>query len=184
VVPLFTEQIDNGGPVTVTHPEVTRYFMSIPEAAQLVLQASSMAQGGDIFILDMGEPVKILDLAHRMIHLKGYSIKGEDNREGDIAIEFTGLKPGEKLFEELLVSGDVVGTDHRKIMRAQDGFLPWTELRGALNTLEQACDTFDYDAVKTFIEGLVEGGSLEAQLGDLTPRADVVSLKPAKPEKH
>lgn len=180
VVPLFTEQIDNGGPVTVTHPEVTRYFMSIPEAAQLVLQASSMAQGGDIFILDMGEPVKILDLAHRMIHLNGYSIKGEVSPEGDIAIEFTGLKPGEKLYEELLVSGDVVGTDHRKIMRAEDGHLPWTELRGALNTLEQACDTFDYDAVKTFIEGLVEGGSLEAQLGDLSPRADVVSLKPVK----
>lgn len=180
VVPLFTEQIENGGPVTVTHPEVTRYFMSIPEAAQLVLQASSMAQGGDIFILDMGEPVKILDLAHRMIHLKGYSIKGEDSPAGDIAIQFSGLKPGEKLYEELLVSGDVVGTEHRKIMRAEDGHLPWTELRGALNTLEQACDTFDYDAVKTFIEGLVEGGSLEAQLGDLTPRADVVSLKPAK----
>jgi len=180
VVPLFTEQIDNGGPVTVTHPEVTRYFMSIPEAAQLVLQASSMAQGGDIFILDMGEPVKILDLAHRMIHLKGYSIKGEDSPEGDIAIEFTGLKPGEKLYEELLVSGHVVGTDHRKIMRAEDGHLPWTELRGALNTLEQACDTFDYDAVKNFIEGLVEGGSLEAQLGDLSLRADVVSLKPVK----
>ena len=183
VVPLFTEQIENGGPVTVTHPEVTRYFMSIPEAAQLVLQASSMAQGGDIFILDMGEPVKIVDLAYRMIHLKGYSIKGEDNTDGDdgdIVVQFTGLKPGEKLYEELLVSGDVEGTDHRKIMRAQDGHLPWTELRGALNTLEQACDTFDYDAVKTFIEGLVEGASLETQLGDLTPRAAVVALNKAK----
>ena len=129
-----------------------------------------------------GEPVKILDLAHRMIHLKGYSIKGEDNTDGDIEVEFTGLKRGEKLYEELLVSGDVVGTDHRKIMRAQDGHLPWTELRGALNTLEQACDTFDYDAVKTFIEGLVEGGSLESQLGDLTPRAAVVNLNQANPD--
>ena len=182
VVPLFTEQIEQGGPVTVTHPEVTRYFMSIPEAAQLVLQASSMAQGGDIFILDMGEPVKILDLARRMIRLKGYSVKTSEEDHGDIAIEFTGLKPGEKLYEELLVSGDVVGTDHRKIMRADDGHLPWIDLRGALNTLEQACDTFDYDAVKAFIEGLVEGASLEAQLGDLTPRANVVPLPTAKPD--
>jgi len=132
--------------------------------------------------LDMGKPVKILDLANRMIHLKGYSIKGPHNPDGEIEIEFTGLKPGEKLHEELLVSGDVVGTDHRKIMRADDGHLPWMELRGALNTLEQACDTFDYEAVKTFIEGLVEGGSLESQLGDLTPRADVVALNKANPD--
>ena len=180
VVPLFSEQIDQGGPVTVTHPEVTRYFMSIPEAAQLVLQASSMAEGGDIFILDMGKPVKIIDLAHRMIHLKGYAIKGSDNPNGEIEIQFTGLKPGEKLHEELLVSGDVVGTDHPKIMRAEEGHVPWKELRGALNTLEQACDTFDYEAVKTFIEGLIEGASLEDQLGDLTPRAGVVPLKPVK----
>jgi len=180
VVPLFAEQIENGGPVTVTHPEVTRYFMSIPEAAQLVLQASSMAQGGDIFILDMGEPVKILDLAQRMIHLKGLSVKGEGALEGDIAVEFTGLQRGEKLYEELLVSGDVVGTDHRKIMRAEDEFLPWAELRGALNTLEQACDTFDYKAVKMFIEGLVEGASLQAQLGDLSPKANVFSLNTKK----
>jgi len=178
VVPLFSEQIDSGGPLTVTHPDVTRYFMSIPEAAQLVLQAASMSTGGDIFLLDMGSPVKILDLAHRMVHLKGYTIKDEKNPEGDIEIQFTGLKPGEKLHEELLVSGDVVGTDHRKIMRAQEGHPPWTELRGALNTLEQACDTYDYDAVKTFIEGLVEGADLESQLGDLTPRAAVVDIKP------
>ena len=178
VVPLFSEQIDKGGPLTVTHPDVTRYFMSIPEAAQLVLQAASMSEGGDIFLLDMGSPVKILDLAHRMVHLKGYSIKDKENPEGDIEIQFTGLKPGEKLHEELLVSGDVVGTDHRKIMRAQEGHPPWTELRGALNTLEQACDTYDYDAVKTFIEGLVEGADLESQLGDLTPRAAVVEIKP------
>ncbi len=180
VVPLFTEQIESGGPVTVTHPDVTRYFMSIPEAAQLVLQASSMATGGDVFLLDMGKPVKILDLAHRLIHLKGYSIKDDDNPEGDIEVQFTGLKPGEKLHEELLVNGDVIGTDHRKIMRAEEGYLPWTELRGALNTLEQACDTFDYEAVKTFIEGLVEGADLESQLGELTQRADVVTLPRAK----
>jgi FlaA1/EpsC-like NDP-sugar epimerase len=159
---------------------VTRYFMSIPEAAQLVLQASSMASGGDVFLLDMGEPMKILDLAHRMIHLKGYTVKSEENSDGEIEIEFTGLQPGEKLHEELLVSGDVVGTDHRKIMRAEETYLPWKDLRGALNTLEQACETFDYDAVKTFIEGLVEGADLESQLGDLTHRGDVVSLSQIK----
>jgi FlaA1/EpsC-like NDP-sugar epimerase len=180
VVPLFVEQIENGGPVTVTHPDVTRYFMSIPEAAQLVLQAGSMAQGGEVFLLDMGKPVKILDLAHRIISLKGFTIKDDLHPDGEIEIVFTGLKPGEKLHEELLVGGDVTGTDHRKIMRAQEGYLPWKELRGALNTLEQACETFDYDAVKTFIEGLVEGADLESQLGDLYPRAHVVTLNPVK----
>ena len=183
VVPLFSEQIENGGPVTVTHPEVTRYFMSIPEAAQLVLQASSMARGGDIFLLDMGQPVKILDLARRMIHLKGLTAREENGSEGEIEIQITGLQPGEKLHEELLVSGDVEGTDHRKIMRARERYLSWTELRGALNTLEQACDTFDYDAVKTFIEGLLEGTDLEAQLGGLAPRADLVKLSAVKPEQ-
>ena len=178
VVPLFTEQIDNGGPVTVTHPEVTRYFMSIPEAAQLVLQAGSMAQGGDVFLLDMGEPVKILDLAHRMIRLKGFSVRDEAHPEGDIEVEYTGLKPGEKLYEELLVGGDVTGTEHRKIMRAEERFLPWSELRGGLNTIEQACDTFDYEAIMTFIEGLVEGGDLEVQLGSLSRAENSDSDKP------
>jgi len=177
VVPLFLEQIENGGPVTVTHADVTRYFMSIPEAAQLVLQAASLGRGGDVFLLDMGEPIKILDLAHRMIRLKGLSVLSEQNPSGEIAIEFTGLKPGEKLHEELLVGGTVTGTDHRKIMRAEEHFVPWKELRGALNTLEQACETFDYDAVRKFVEGLVEGADIEEQLGDLTPRADVVTLK-------
>jgi FlaA1/EpsC-like NDP-sugar epimerase len=154
--------------------------MSIPEAAQLVLQAGSMAQGGEVFLLDMGKPVKILDLAHRIISLKGFTIKDDLHPDGEIEIVFTGLKPGEKLHEELLVGGDVTGTDHRKIMRAQEGYLPWKELRGALNTLEQACETFDYEAVKAFIEGLVEGADLESQLGDLSPRAHVVTLSPVK----
>ncbi|MEM7098157.1 MAG: nucleoside-diphosphate sugar epimerase/dehydratase [Pseudomonadota bacterium] len=183
VVPLFTEQINNGGPVTVTHPEVTRYFMSIPEAAQLVLQAGSMAQGGDVFLLDMGEPVKILDLAHRMIRLKGFSVKDELNPDGEIEVEYTGLKPGEKLYEELLVGEDVIGTEHRKIMRAEERFLPWSELRGALNTIEQACDTFDYEAIMTFIEGLVEGGDIEVQLGGLSrqdSKPSVVTLPTIK----
>ncbi len=178
VVPLFSEQIDRGGPLTVTHPEVTRYFMTIPEAAQLVLQAASMGDAGDIFMLDMGQPTKIIDLAYRMVRLKGLSVKNKEHPLGDIEIEFTGLKPGEKLHEELLVGGGVTGTEHRKIMRAQDSYLPWTELRGALATLEQACDTFDYGAIKQFLEGLVEGADLEAQLEELSPLADnVVSLK-------
>ncbi|MDP6374745.1 MAG: nucleoside-diphosphate sugar epimerase/dehydratase [Pseudomonadales bacterium] len=178
VVPLFSEQIEHGGPVTVTHPEVTRYFMTIPEAAQLVLQASSMARGGDVFLLDMGQPIKIVDLAIRMIRLKGYTVRDDDHREGDIEINFTGLKSGEKLHEELLVGDDVRGTEHRKIMRAEERFIPWLELRGALNTLEQACDNYDLEAIVSFVTGLVEGGDLESQLGDLSPRAPIVHLHP------
>ena len=176
VVPVFEEQIDRGGPVTVTHPDVTRYFMTIPEAAQLVLQAASMARGGDVFLLDMGTPIRIVDLATRMIHLKGHTVKDAGHPNGEIAIQFTGLNPGEKLHEELLVSGEVVGTEHPKILRAEERFVAWPELRGALNTLEQACDDFDYEAIKTFIEGLVEGADLESQLGDLSPRAAVLQL--------
>lgn len=177
VVPLFAEQIDKGGPVTVTHPEVTRYFMSIPEAAQLVLQAASMAQGGDVFLLDMGKPIKILDLAHRMIRLKGHTLRNDMYPQGEISIEFTGLRPGEKLHEELLVGDDVTGTDHRKIMRAQENFISWHQLRGGLKHLEEACDLFDYEKVKTFVGGLVKGLDLEEQLDQLSPRADVVTLQ-------
>ena len=182
VVPLFEEQIERGGPVTVTHSEVTRYFMSIPEAAQLVLQASSMAKGGDVFLLDMGQPVRIMDLAHRMIRLKGFSVRDAEHPDGEIEVRITGLKPGEKLHEELLVSGDVIGTEHRKIMRAQERYVPWPELKRALETLEQACDTFDYEAIRAFIGGLIEGADLRDQLGQLTPVADVVSLPSAKPD--
>lgn len=127
----------------------------------------------------MGQPVRILDLAHRMIRLKGLSVKDSRHPEGDIEIRFTGLKPGEKLHEELLVTGNVTGTDHRKIMRAEEHHLPWKELRGSLNTLEQACDTFDYEAIKTFIEGLIEGADLKGQLGGLltVEAGNVVELK-------
>ncbi len=178
VVPLFLEQIDRGGPVTVTHADVTRYFMTIPEAAQLVLQAASMAEGGDVFLLDMGRPVNILELAKRMINLKGYSIKDASNEFGDIAIEITGLQSGEKLHEELLLGEAVTGTEHRKIMRAEEQYLDWKELRGALNTLEQACENFDYGAIRTFIEGLVEGSDLNSQLSELRPDAKVLVLNP------
>lgn len=178
VVPVFLEQIRHGGPVTVTHPDVTRYFMTISEAASLVLQAASMSRGGEVFLLDMGEPVKIMALARRMIHLKGYTVKDENHPDGDIAIEITGLKSGEKLHEELLVGEAVAGTEHKKILRAEESFLPWAELRGALATLEEACAEYDYDAIKAFIEGLVEGADLAAQLGGLYRSAEIIALKP------
>jgi FlaA1/EpsC-like NDP-sugar epimerase len=180
VVPLFLEQIQHGGPVTVTHSDVTRYFMTITEAAGLVLQAASMSRGGDLFLLDMGNPVKILELARRMIHLKGYTVKDEDHPDGDIAIEITGLKPGEKLHEELLVGEAIAGTEHKKILRAEEAYLELAELRGALATLEQACASYDYDAIKVFIEGLVEGADLAAQLGGLQRTAEIVALRSAK----
>jgi len=180
VVPLFLEQIEQGGPVTVTHAEVTRYFMTIPEAAQLVLQASSMARGGDVFLLDMGTPIRIIDLAKRMIRLKGFRPKTEEDTEGDIAIEITGLQPGEKLYEELLMGEAATGTDHRKIMRAEEEYVPWAELRGALNTLEQACEAYDFDAIRHFVDKLVDGADLSEQLVDLTSgkASGVVPFRP------
>ena len=168
VVPLFQEQIERGGPVTVTDAEATRFFMTIPEAAQLVLQASSLAQGGDLFLLDMGEPVKIVDLARKMIRLHGYRVRDDADPDGDIEIEITGLKPGEKLHEELLIADAASSTRHPKILRAEETYVRWPELRAALNTLEQACETFDYAAIKAFIESLVEGADLSEQLADLT----------------
>ena len=178
VVPLFLEQIEQGGPVTVTHPQVTRYFMTIPEAAELVLQAASMARGGDVFLLDMGKPIRIMDLAERMIRLKGFRVKSEDDVDGDIEIKITGLQPGEKLYEELLMGEAASGTDHRKIMRAEESYVPWSELRGALNTLEQACEEYDYEAIKRFMENLLEGADLSEQLIDLTKTADVLPFRP------
>ncbi len=147
VVPLFREQIRAKGPVTVTHKQVIRYFMTIPEAAQLVIQAGAMGKGGDVFVLDMGEPVRIYDLACRMIALSGLTVRDEDNPEGDIEIEFTGLRPGEKLFEELLIGSNVTTTDHPRIMRANESALPWVQLVGILEQLERACRRRDTDTV-------------------------------------
>ena len=129
VVPLFNEQIKAGGPVTVTHPEVIRYFMTIPEAAQLVIQAGSMANGGDVFVLDMGKPVRICDLARRMIHLMGLTVRDEQHPDGDIEIAYTGLRPAEKLYEELLIGNNVTGTQHPMILRAIEHFLPWEKVQ-------------------------------------------------------
>ena len=138
VVPLFRKQIASGGPVTVTHPQITRYFMTIPEAVQLVLQASAMAQGGEVFVLDMGEPVRIADLARQMIQLSGFSVRDQNNPRGDISLEFSGLRPGEKLFEELLISATDSATDHPLILQAKEGFLPAAELQPLLARLLEA----------------------------------------------
>ncbi len=143
VVPLFRKQIMAGGPITLTHPEITRYFMTIPEAAQLVLQAGAMGEGGDVFVLDMGEPVRILDLAKRMVHLSGLEVKSEATPNGSIEIHHVGLRPGEKLYEELLIGDNVEGTSHPLIMRAQEKELSWDELQTYLQQLDQACRDFD-----------------------------------------
>jgi UDP-N-acetylglucosamine 4,6-dehydratase len=151
VVPLFREQIKHNGPVTVTHPDIIRYFMTISEAAELVVQAGSMGEGGDVFVLDMGEPVKIVDLATRMIHLSGLEIKDEKHPNGDIEIRFTGLRPGEKLFEELLIGNNVSGTDHCRIMRAEETSLSWKETQLLLNELDSACNEFKCDSVQQLL---------------------------------
>ncbi|MFZ5841764.1 MAG: polysaccharide biosynthesis protein [Pseudomonadota bacterium] len=148
VVPLFKEQIRMGGPVTVTHPEVRRYFMTIPEAAQLVIQAGSMGLGGDVYVLDMGEPIKIADLAKQMIHLMGLTVRDETNKNGDIEIRYTGLRPGEKMHEGLLIGDDVTGTDHPRILRASEVFLPYKELVKVLDGLRQACAAADCDRLR------------------------------------
>ncbi|MWV18086.1 NAD-dependent epimerase/dehydratase family protein [Pseudomonas sp. L-22-4S-12] len=166
VIPLFREQIKRGGPVTVTHPAMTRYFMTIPEAAQLVIQAGAMAQGGEVFVLDMGQPVKILDLAEKMIHLSGLSVDAEDNSQGDIRIEFTGLRPGEKLYEELLIGDNVNPTCHPMIMRAAEESLPWDAMKAVLEALLQALERDDYDRVRQLLRETVSGYCPEGEIVD------------------
>lgn len=167
VIPLFREQIKRGGPVTVTHPNITRYFMTIPEAAQLVIQAGSMGQGGDVFVLDMGEPVKIADLAQNMIRLTGLSLKDEQAPNGDIAIEYTGLRPGEKLYEELLIGDNVVATEHSMIMRANEQKLPWKELSAMLLSLSRAAKAGDCVTIRQLLQATVDGYKPENTLVDL-----------------
>lgn len=151
VVPLFRQQIKCGGPVTVTHPDIIRYFMTIPEAAELVIQAGSMGRGGDVFVLDMGDPVKIVDLARRMIHLSGLEIKDIDHPHGDIEIQYTGLRPGEKLFEELLIGDNVSGTEHERILRAEEQCLSWIETEALIIELIRACDSYKCDLLKEIL---------------------------------
>jgi len=167
VVPLFREQIAQGGPVTVTHPEVVRYFMTIPEAAELVIQAGSMGQGGDVFVLNMGQPVKIVNLARRMIHLMGLTVRDQDNPDGDVAIEFTGLRPGEKLYEELLIGDNVSDTRHSMIMRAEEEAMKWPSVAEMLGEIERACETYDCPKVRTLLKQSVAGYSGQGDIVDL-----------------
>ena len=148
VVPLFKEQIERGGPVTVTHPDITRFFMTIPEAAQLVIQAGTMGHSGSVFVLDMGESVKIVDLARKMIRLSGLEEKTEQNPHGDIAIEFTGLRPGEKLYEELLIGDNVEASDHARILRANEQSLVWDDMKLLLEKLDDTCQRFAIDELR------------------------------------
>ena len=166
VVPLFRQQIKQGGPVTVTHPDIIRYFMTIPEAAELVIQAGSMGQGGDVFVLDMGDPVKIVDLATRMIHLSGLEIKTPESPSGDIAIEYTGLRPGEKLYEELLIGNNISGTEHARIMRAEEVSLSWIATQELLDQLDQSCANYKCLVVKELLLQAPTGYHSQEALGD------------------
>jgi FlaA1/EpsC-like NDP-sugar epimerase len=167
VVPLFRDQIKRGGPVTVTHPEIIRYFMTIPEAAQLVLQAGSMAKGGDVFVLDMGKPVRIADLARRMIHLMGLSVRDDDNPDGDIEVLYTGLRPAEKLYEELLIGDNVAGTEHPRIMRAVEDCMPWHDIEVLLDQLLKACEAFDCESARGLLRQAVAGYRPSSSIRDL-----------------
>jgi FlaA1/EpsC-like NDP-sugar epimerase len=157
VVPLFREQIKNGGPITLTHSDITRYFMTIPEAAQLVIQAGAMGQGGDVFVLDMGAPVKIIDLARRMVELSGLTVRDELQLDGDIELAVTGLRPGEKLYEELLIGDNPKATQHPRIMKANEQFLVWSELRARLQALSMAVSANDVPAIRGLLQQLVSG---------------------------
>ena len=167
VVPKFRQQIRDGGPITLTHPEINRYFMTIPEAAQLVIQAGAMAKGGDVFVLDMGQSVKIIDLAYRMVELSGLTVKDEENPNGDIEIEITGLRPGEKLYEELLIGNNPRPTPHSRIMKADEEFIPWVELEGRLRSLEMALNMNDVGVIRLMMEKLVTGYTASHEIVDL-----------------
>jgi FlaA1/EpsC-like NDP-sugar epimerase len=171
VVPLFRQQLAQGGPLTVTHTEVTRYFMTIPEAAQLVLQAAAMARSGEVFVLDMGEPVKIVDLARRMVELSGLRVRDAACPDGDIAIEVTGLRPGEKLYEELLIGGNPSPTEHPRILKANEAAMDWVSLQTHLTTLENAVAYADVAGIKDVLARCVQG-----YVASPAPMADTTSL--------
>ncbi|QOR38936.1 polysaccharide biosynthesis protein [Billgrantia diversa] len=196
VVPLFREQIQAGGPITVTHPDITRFFMTIPEAAQLVIQAGAMARGGDVFVLDMGEPVRIADLARQMVRLSGLKVRDEYSPDGDIAIAFSGLRPGEKLYEELLVGNDVAATSHPRIMTAQEVFWEWPRLEGYLDRLFEACRNFHHDGIRSLLLEAPTAYRPEGEIVDLVwlekrrreaqvvgPKMTVTPLRPVL-ERH
>jgi FlaA1/EpsC-like NDP-sugar epimerase len=166
VVPRFRQQIRDGGPVTLTHPDITRYFMTIPEAAQLVIQAGAMAKGGDVFVLDMGQPVKIMDLACRIIELSGLQVKNADNPDGDIDIEITGLRPGEKLYEELLIGDNPRSTSHPRIMKAHEEHMGWAELEQKLRSLEMVLNINDVAVIRLMMQQLVPGYTPDDEIVD------------------
>ena len=166
-IPLFQQQICDGGPLTVTDPEVVRYFMTIPEAAELVIQAGAMGQGGDLFVLDMGEPVQILELAKRLISLSGKEVKNEENPEGDIEIIFTGLRPGEKLFEELLIGDDVRDTQHRQIFKANEEYISWKEVEEYLIEIKEASSSSDHIKLRNIFQQTVSGFKPEKDIVDV-----------------
>lgn len=187
VVPLFRKQIKDGGPITLTHADITRYFMTIPEAAQLVIQAGAMATGGDVFVLDMGEPVRIIDLARRIVELSGQTVRDEDNIDGDIEIEITSLRPGEKLYEELLIGDNPLPTQHERIMKAHEVFVPWSELVPRLQVLIAALNANDVPAIRALLKELVPGYQPDEEVVDwvhlaqlqesLLPESRLLSLK-------
>jgi FlaA1/EpsC-like NDP-sugar epimerase len=166
-IPLFQKQIRDGGPVTVTDPDVIRYFMTIPEAAELVLQAAAMGGVGDVFVLDMGEPIKIFELAKRLISLSGLEVKDVDNPNGDIEIIFTGLRPGEKLYEELLIGDNVSKTEHARILKAQEDFIPFTQLEDYLRQMEEASETGDTSLLKEVLSKAVLGFTPDEKVVDI-----------------
>ncbi|GLS26976.1 hypothetical protein GCM10007877_26950 [Marinibactrum halimedae] len=178
VVPLFKKQIQDSGPITVTHKKITRFFMTIPEAAQLVIQASAMSQGGDVFVLDMGEPVSIWELAERMVKLSGLTIKDDSNPDGDIEIHQTGLRPGEKLYEELLIGDEVRGTDHPLIMRANEKSLGWIETKQLIQNISDACSRYDAVAIKSIMSSAPTDYTPERGSHDLlrTSNTNVLTL--------
>jgi FlaA1/EpsC-like NDP-sugar epimerase len=182
VVPLFSEQIRMGGPVTVTHPEVRRYFMTIPEAASLVLQASAMAKGGEVFVLDMGQAVKIDELARRMIALSGLTVRDEANPDGDIAIEYSGLRPAEKLFEELLIGDNVSGTEHPMVMRAYEHAPAWQEVQEALNSLWAALGVANSELAKEILAGAVSEYQPAERMHDLVWNRHMARVESAAPQ--
>lgn len=167
VVPLFREQIRKGGPITLTHPDVNRYFMTIPEAAQLVIQAGAMAKGGEVFVLDMGDPVRVIDLARRMVELSGLTVQDEHHPDGDIRFEIVGLRPGEKLHEELLIGNDPSPTGHPRIMMAHEHFIPWAQLEQEFSGLSNALERFDITDVLRRLRGLVREYNPQTRVHDL-----------------
>jgi FlaA1/EpsC-like NDP-sugar epimerase len=173
VVPLFERQIASGGPVTVTHKDTTRYFMTASEAAELVIQAGAMAEGGELFVLDMGEPVSIYDLAVKMIHLHGKSLASNENTEDQIAIEFTGLRPGEKLHEELIIGQSITGTRHPKIMRAEEESIEFGALQVLCEEIEIACASADYKKIRRLLEENVSGYRMHASDADPVMKLDL-----------